>query len=117
MQVGRFSPNSALVITINGHRLGTVTSNANGVAVFMIFFSENAKPGIYTINVTENTPILSVAAVAKSAQILITLDTSAPKLANPGGAAVLNGQPNAITRPLPTPILPLYRQSVWSIVP
>jgi hypothetical protein len=63
------------------------------VAMFMVFFSGNAKPGAYTILVTENASTLSIAADAKSAHILVTLDTSASKLPNPGGVPVLNGQP------------------------
>jgi hypothetical protein len=93
LQASGFSPNSLLVITLNGHRVGTVRSNANGVAMFTMFFAANTKPGVYIVIVTENLSAQSIAAAAKSAQLNLTIDASAARLANPGGAPVINAQP------------------------
>ena len=76
-----FTPGHTLAITVNGVQQGRLTVRTTGQVAFGLWFAASAAPGSYTVQVTEE--VAGAALQATSAEVVLLLDPTAPRLTIP----------------------------------
>jgi CSLREA domain-containing protein len=89
-----FPPNSPATISVNGHFLTTVNTNASGEAAFVLHTGANMLPGFYNVSF----------AVNPSASVTIKLDPTAPVRPLEGDAPIID---------VPDSILPIEERFIY----